>query len=344
MDSFSSYRWFGYSELSKEGKECSSPVLSTQNSLESHQLYLSPLPIANEKDLLTPSVFQRQKSSDASEEERANTDAELSTVVSPVATTLSQCLMRVLPDADVASPNVIVIGAQNVGKTSQIRKMVFYHLIHNEYFTDDMGTKLLQLIRVGGGLVTRRPVTISLGKRDINECRIKLKLGGLVAEYCSSSESSSPLPRGEGSASDERKFNSNMDFDSIINRITTESEDTAHDIFEEELVVEILAPNLPNVTFTDLPGLVTMDKKLSDSEKSIRELIVSYICRPNTTVVVVESASIDDFEISHVSPLLRYKYPSVTPLSIYLEILLCFFPSVSLTYYTTFHLWVLYLI
>jgi hypothetical protein len=77
--------------------------------------------------------------------------------------------------------------------------------------------------------------------------------------------------------------------------------------FEEELRVKIAAPGLPNMCFTDLPGLVTDDREVFDSAEglTIRELVKRYMRRPQTTLVVVEPAATEDFDTSQVAPLLR---------------------------------------
>jgi len=70
--------------------------------------------------------------------------------------------------------------------------------------------------------------------------------------------------------------------------------------------VTIAAPDLPSMTFTDLPGLITDDRAVSDEEgMSIRKLVKKYMRKVSTTLVVVEPASTEDFETSQVAPLLK---------------------------------------
>eukprot|EP01038_Epipyxis_sp_PR26KG_P009885 gene9885-13295_t len=217
--------------------------------------------------------------------------------------TLSQCLMRVLPDAGVQSPNVVIIGAQTVGKTSQIRKMVFHNLIDNQYFTSVIADQLLKMMKIGTGMVTRRPITIALSTDDKPMCRLKLILGDSAAEISDGvSDDSMELVN---NANDEEEQIRRENFDRLVDRINQESSDQERNIYGEELKILISAPGLPNVRFTDLPGLVGETRMLNDRPFSIRELTMEYIKRPNTTVVVVESASIEDFETSLVSPMLN---------------------------------------
>jgi hypothetical protein len=162
-----------------------------------------------------------------------------------------------------------------------IISLVFYHLIDNEHFTDEMGEQLLKIFRTGTRMVTRRPTTINLSKNS--ECKMTINLGRDTAVY--------PEPK----------------FFEIIRHIFDQSADAAGHAYEEELRVYISAPGLPNRTFTDLPGLITNDRQLTGSaaHKSIATLVAEYMKNPSTTVVAVEPASVEDFETSQISPLLR---------------------------------------
>lgn len=142
-------------------------------------------------------------------------------------------------------------------------------------------------------MVTRRPTLVQLKKANesTKEATLTLQLGRL-----------------KGSITEET-------FDTIINTIKEESIQTDRVAYMGELIIEITAPGLPNINFTDLPGLVTETKnaKLVDvvsgeeEEIGIRELVESYMIRDNTTLVVVEPATCEDFASSQVSPILRYK-------------------------------------
>jgi len=63
--------------------------------------------------------------------------------------TLHQLLTKLISDADITCPNVIVVGQQSSGKTKMIINMVFHHLINNEHVTDAIGIKLLEIFRTG---------------------------------------------------------------------------------------------------------------------------------------------------------------------------------------------------
>lgn len=195
--------------------------------------------------------------------------------------TLAQKLAQAVPDADIHSPRVIIVGGQTAGKTKLIISLVFFHLVDNMYFTDDMGEQLLKIFRTGTRMVTRRPTTIIFSKSP--QCKITLHLSGVTAVY--------PSP----------------EFAAIIDQIIHQSKDVDGHAYEEELRVYISAPGLPNQCFTDLPGLTTRDKQLKGSvDKSIASLVKSYMRDENSTVVVVEPAiAAEDFETSQISPIMR---------------------------------------
>lgn len=137
-------------------------------------------------------------------------------------------------------------------------------------------------------MVTRRPTVVQLKKasESSKEAILTLQLGKM-----------------KGSIDDEV-------FDRIIKKIKTEFVNNRV-AYRGELIIEITAPGLPNINFTDLPGLITTteNKKLGDigeeEQIGIKQLVESYIVRENTTLVVVELATIDDLDASQVSPLLR---------------------------------------
>ena len=150
-----------------------------------------------------------------------------------VTATMGQLLTRIIPDADIHSSNVIIIGGQSSGKTKMIISMVFHHLIDNPSFTNQMGEKLLKLFRTGEKMVTRRPTEIRFEKAlPGSPCNISLQLGKDSANF------------------DDPKF------DEIVAAVHYESVVRDGKAFEGKLKVAICAPDLPNMYFTDLPGLI----------------------------------------------------------------------------------------
>ena len=200
--------------------------------------------------------------------------------------TLGQLLAKVVPDADIHNPNIIIIGGQSSGKTKMIISMVFHHLIENTTVTDQMGEKLLKLFRTGEKMVTRRPTKIRFMKSEPGSaCQITLSFG------------------------DEISYFDDPNFDVIVNRIHEESLVRDGKAYQQELKVTIHAPGLPNMHFTDLPGLITDDREVSDivdaDVTTIRKLVKQYMRQPGTTLVVVEPAATEDFDTSQVAPMLR---------------------------------------
>jgi hypothetical protein len=199
--------------------------------------------------------------------------------------TMAQLIAKAVPDADIHCSNVIISGSQSAGKTKMIISMVFHHLVENEVFSDEMGDKLLKLFRTGGErMVTRRPMKISLVKTAAGSaCKIWLQFGGKFAAFAEPA------------------------FDEIIDAMQQESLDVAHQAFAGELCVTIAAPGLPNVKFTDLPGLTAADRNVVDEEGvTIRKLVEKYVKLPDTTLVVVEPALAHiDLANSQVAHLIR---------------------------------------
>jgi hypothetical protein len=197
--------------------------------------------------------------------------------------TMAQLLTAIIPDADIHCSNVVIIGGQSSGKTKMIISMVFHHLIENPSVTDLMGEKLLKLFRTGEKMVTRRPTRIRFMKKEPGSaCQITLQF------------------RGESANFDEPKF------DQIVEDIHNESLVRDGKAFRDELRVIIAAPGLPNMFFTDLPGLITDDRKLhGDDDMTIRKLVKGYVRQPRTTLVVVEPAATEDFDTSQVAPMLK---------------------------------------
>lgn len=178
---------------------------------------------------------------------------------------LSELLQETFPDAAIRVPKVVVVGEQSAGKTSLVKKLLV-HSIQGTNMKEDDVCNLLSLLRVGTGMATKHPTTINL--RRTAEC----------------------------------KFWTNADEIEAISA----SRNTSGVAFYREVQITISGPEMPNLSFTDLPGLVTEDKPLGDDERlTVKSLVEWYISQPHTTLVVVETATLEDYDNSHVSPLLR---------------------------------------
>jgi hypothetical protein len=234
-------------------------------------------------------VLTSAESEDCAREENndvMNEEPEISVVETGKGTsTMAQLLTETVPDADIHGPNVIIVGGQSSGKTKMIISMVFHHLIDNATVTDAMGEKLLRLFRTGEKMVTRRPTQINFVKIPrVSSCQISLNFAGESVNFDD--------PR----------------FDQIVDYVHEESLVRDGRAYQEELRVTIAAPGLPNMFFTDLPGLVTDDREVSDSAEglTIRRLVKRYMRHPQTTLVVVEPAATEDFDTSQVAPMIRW--------------------------------------
>lgn len=198
--------------------------------------------------------------------------------------TMAQLLTAIVPDADIHSSSVVIVGGQSSGKTKMIISMVFHHLIDNSAVTDVMGEKLLKLFRTGEKMVTRRPTKIRFMKMPSGSpCQITINKGKETARF------------------DEPQF------DEIVDAVHNESLVRDGRAYQEELRITIAAPGLPNISFTDMPGLITDDRTVSDAadDLTIRRLVKRYIRQPQTTLVVVEPAATEDFDTSQVAPMLK---------------------------------------
>ena len=208
-------------------------------------------------------------------------------------TPLAQLLSRTLPDTEITCPQVIVLGQKSAGKTKMILSFAFHYLfqVDSSKFNDDMGQKLLRIFCTGGTMVTRRPTTVEFQKAPnvSDPCVIKLSLGNQEATY---------------------RETENADFDSIVDKLCKERQESK--IYTQELKVKVTAPDVPNIAFTDLPGLITDESnyEVVDTDergyRTIREMTRGYLGRSDTVPVVVEpAANIGELDTTLISPLLR---------------------------------------
>eukprot|EP01035_Chromulina_nebulosa_P025605 gene25605-33434_t len=200
--------------------------------------------------------------------------------------TLPQKICKAFPDIAYAinSPNVILVGPQCAGKTKLMISLIFHHLVDKDFFTDEIGERLLKLFPTGSTMATRRPTTVHLSSQmDSDNCRVRLELGNQSAEF------------------------SNIDqFDALLDAMDAQSRAKNNSAFMEEVVISIYAKTLPNVSFTDLTGLRTIDQPLCDAETTtIKSLVCEYMRRPETIIFAVESASCQDYSTSHIVPLMK---------------------------------------
>ncbi|XP_068134356.1 dynamin-1-like protein isoform X3 [Hyperolius riggenbachi] len=88
------------------------------------------------------------------------------------------------------------------------------------------------------------------------------------------------------------------DFDEIRQEIENETERISginKGISAEPIHLKIFSPNVVNLTLVDLPGMtkVPVGDQPKDIEVQIRELILRYICNPNSIILAVTAANTD---------------------------------------------------
>lgn len=198
-------------------------------------------------------------------EEESNLAPPPEPVTPSAQATLVDLLVKAFPDSMIEAPKIVIVGSQSSGKTKLIISMIFSSLIQHPHFTDDMGDILLRVFRTGVGLTTRRPIKVNLlHSSDQNNCSINFRYG---------SES--------------------FDFGdpNLLNFIDGLHDFSGNEIFESPLEITIRAYQLPNIQFTDMPGLRSKDVSLEDSpSKTLKGLVTEWIENGANTVIAVESA------------------------------------------------------
>ncbi len=196
--------------------------------------------------------------------------------------TLPELILKALPDLKITVPDVLVVGAQSSGKTMLITSLLFFYLIDHPAFTDAMGQCLLSILRTGTSLVTRRPTAIQfLHTEKVNCCEISLRFKDQEANF------GEPL------------------FNHLIATLTSNANVPDDAVFAQELEITITCDTVPNIKFTDMPGLTTNDRKFRDEPtKSVESLVREKIMMSSNTVVAVEQAALEDYSTSMVTPLI----------------------------------------
>jgi hypothetical protein len=243
--------------------------------------------------------------------------------------TLPELLVKALPDVDLNAPNVLMIGEQSSGKTRLIISLLFYFLIDDPSFTNDMGLLLLKLFKTGNQMVTRRPTTVRFVHRASRNSHHKNHSSSSTSSASppSHEDASTSLPAGSSSTSsfsssvespsvlDLKLFYDNViadyhekpdEFTSLVEHLHDLAVASPNELFQKEITIQITAKNVPNIVFTDLPGLATEDRYFSDnSSQTLKEMITEKIQQPHNTLVIVEPQLKDDLNTSLVFPMLK---------------------------------------
>ncbi|KAM5173140.1 dynamin-1-like protein isoform 1-T1 [Mantella aurantiaca] len=165
-------------------------------------------------------------------------------------------------------PQIVVVGTQSSGKSSVLESLV--------------GRDLLPR---GTGIVTRRPLILQLVHVSPDDHRkTSGEDNGVNAE--------------EWGKFLHTKNKIYTDFDEIRQEIESETERISGNnkgISSDPIHLKIFSPNVVNLTLVDLPGMtkVPVGDQPKDIELQIRELILRYICNPNSIILAVTAANTD---------------------------------------------------
>ncbi|KAJ1730167.1 vacuolar protein sorting-associated protein 1 [Coemansia biformis] len=165
-------------------------------------------------------------------------------------------------------PQIIVIGSQSSGKSSVLENIV--------------GRDFLPR---GTGIVTRRPLVLQLINRAAP--------AGEAASEADGKEN--PNEWGEFLHVPGKKF---FNFDEIRDEIVSDTEKKTGKnlgISPVPINLRIFSPNVLTLTLVDLPGLtkVPVGDQPKDIERQIREMIMTYINKPNAIILAVTAANSD---------------------------------------------------
>lgn len=187
----------------------------------------------------------------------------------PVVNRLQDVLNAVGADP-LGLPQLAVVGSQSSGKSSVLEGLV--------------GRDFLPR---GTGIVTRRPLVLQLIHVPREESAGKQEAAG--------GADAPPMEWGEFLHKPNDMY---TDFDEIRAEIERETEREAggnKGISDRPINLKIYSPNVVNLTLVDLPGIakVPVGDQPEDIEKRIRELIMSYIEKPDTLILTVSAANSD---------------------------------------------------
>ncbi|KOX74157.1 Dynamin-1-like protein [Melipona quadrifasciata] len=185
----------------------------------------------------------------------------------PVINKLQDVFNTVGSDA-IQLPQIVVLGTQSSGKSSVIESLV--------------GRSFLPR---GTGIVTRRPLILQLvyAPRDDREHR---------------NAESGTLDLDEWGTFLHTKNKIYTDFNEIRREIEFETERMAGSnkgICPEPINLKIYSESVVNLTLIDLPGItkVPVGDQPEDIESQIRQLVLKYICNPNSIILAVVTANTD---------------------------------------------------
>ncbi|XP_043480680.1 dynamin-1-like protein [Leptopilina heterotoma] len=185
----------------------------------------------------------------------------------PVINKLQDVFNTVGADA-IQLPQIVVLGTQSSGKSSVIESLV--------------GRSFLPR---GVGIVTRRPLVLQLVYTPKDDREYRCAEDGT-------------LDLNEWGTFLHKKNQIFRNFDEIRQEIETETDRMAganKGICPEPINLKIYSSSVVNLTLIDLPGItkVPVGDQPEDIENQIRQLVLKYICNPNSIILAVVTANTD---------------------------------------------------
>jgi hypothetical protein len=188
-------------------------------------------------------------------------------------------------------PRLVVIGSQSSGKSTAINKLMNF-----------------DLLPTGGSMVTKIPTHIRLhnvGIEDNQYATISvLKCGVVSVEYS-------------------LELNKNLsEFSSQIENITSRLITNQYNVSKTPIFIDVYSFKVENISFVDLPGIVTIARTDQGQSETIMEdiktLIIDQVSRPNTIALVVVKANSDletDIGLATIKTLQK-EYPNITTIGV----------------------------
>lgn len=178
-------------------------------------------------------------------------------------------------------PQITVVGSQSSGKSSVLENIV--------------GRDFLPR---GTGIVTRRPLILQLINR-----RTKKDSKAATEELLDLTNSEANGGQSEDNAEEwgefghlpSKKF---FNFNEIRNEIVSETEKSTGKnagISSVPIMLRVYSPHVLTLTLVDLPGLtkVPVGDQPADIERQIKDMILTYIKKPNAIILAVNPANAD---------------------------------------------------
>ena len=170
---------------------------------------------------------------------------------------------------DLMLPQIVVVGAQSSGKTSILNNIIS-----------------LDILPTGEEMVTRVPLELQLIKiTDTRKNVVELwdkELGIMVQSI----NISVPI-----------KANESNEIKTMITNQTTKIAGTSKNVSSKPIILKVLSNNDTNLSLIDLPGLVMIARSDKGQPKDIKEqiekMVVNYVKRPKTIVLVIMQARTD---------------------------------------------------